>query len=340
MRIGKVTESVLKRSVLKLIKSDSNRESAAAKSDCAYSIDEDGSVLLSSVSTMTVKTDEAGFFAVHNAANNVFCMGGKPTMAVLNILLAADAEESELKNVMRSAIKAANDLGIAIEGGHTEVTDAVERTVVSAIVTGISKAKSNSKALEKDDKTFLNNIEGKLKDSCDIIITKWIALEGTAILAANEADKLKGRLPDYMIKEAAGYKRLVSVKNDARIALSSGALMTHDVSMGGIFAALWDISERAGCGMEVDLKKIPIRQETVEITNYLGLNPYQMISGGSLLIIAPDGDRVVRSLEDAGINATIIGVTTNKNDKIIRNEDEIRYLDKPMADEILKINNY
>ena len=111
----------------------------------------------------------------------------------------------------------------------------------------------------------------------------------------------------------------------------------HDVSMGGIFASLWEIAERAGCGLDIDLKKIPIRQETIEITNYLGVNPYQLISGGALLFIAPDGERAVKKLEEAGINAAVIGITTTGNDRIIRNDDEIRYLDKPQADEIVRI---
>ena len=96
MRIGKVTESILKRSVLKIIKSDSIKESAAAKSDCASSIDENGEKLLSSVATFAVNSEDAGYYALHNAANNIFCAGGKPIMAVISILLPAEAEEAEL----------------------------------------------------------------------------------------------------------------------------------------------------------------------------------------------------------------------------------------------------
>ncbi len=323
MRIGKVTESVLKRSVLKIIKSDSIKESAAAKSDCASSIDENGEKLLSSVATFTVNSEDAGYYALHNAANNIFCAGGKPIMAVISILLPAEAEEAELKNIMRSAVSAANDLGIAIDGGHTEVSDAVKRPVITVTVTGkeilpiaIPKAKA--------------------KSGMDIVMTKWVAVEGTAILAKEKALELKDRLPDYMIRQAQDFKELISVKEDSEIAINAGAAYLHDVSMGGIFAALWDIAERAGCGMEVDLKKIPIRQETVEITNNLGVNPYQLVSGGALLLIASDGDAVVRALEDKGISACVIGITTDKNDRIIRNEDETRYLDKPQADELVR----
>ncbi len=323
MRIGKVTESVLKRSVLKIIKSDSNKESAAAKSDCAYSIDENGQKILSAVSVFTVDAEDAGFCAVHNAANNIFCMGGVPLMAVISILMPPDAEEAVLKKIMKSAVSAANEIGIAIEGGHTEVSDAVTRPVITVTVTG-------------KESLQICNQKIKSKAGMDIVLTKWVALEGTAILAKEKTEELQKRLPDYMIRQAMDYKDLVSVENDAKTAITAGALYLHDVSMGGIFASLWEIAQRAGCGMEVDLKKIPIRQATVEITNHLGVNHNQLVSGGSLLIIAPDGEAVVKALFEKGINASIIGSTTDKNDRIIRNDDETRYLDKPGADEIVR----
>ena len=319
MRIGKVTESVLKRSVLKIIKNDSNKESAAAKSDCAYSIDENGQKLLSSIATFTIASEDAGYYAMHNAANNIFAMGGAPLMAVISILLPAEAEESELKNIMRSVVHAANDLGITIEGGHTEVSDAVKRPIITVNVTG------------KEVLTISENGNG-----LSIVMTKWAGIEGTAILSKNCHEKLSERLPDYMIREAQDFKELISIRKDAEVAIKNGAYYLHDISMGGIFAALWEIAERAKCGLEVDLKKIPIKQETVEITNHLGVNPYQLVSGGALLLLAPDGEAVVRALENEGIAATVIGVTTDKNDRIIRNDDEVRYLDKPQADEIVR----
>ncbi|WP_026661307.1 AIR synthase-related protein [Butyrivibrio sp. AC2005] len=319
MRIGKVTESVLKRSVLKIIQSDSNKVSAAAKSDCAYSIDENGQKLLSSIATFTIASEDASYYAMHNAANNIFAMGGVPLMAVISILLPAEAEESELKNIMRSVVHAANDLGITIEGGHTEVSDAVKRPVITVNVTG------------KEVLTISENGNG-----LSIVMTKWAGIEGTAILSKNCHEKLSERLPDYMIREAQNFKELISIRKDAEVAIKNGAYYLHDISMGGIFAALWEIAERAKCGLEVDLKKIPIKQETVEITNHLGVNPYQLVSGGALLLLAPDGEAVVRALENEGIAATVIGVTTDKNDRIIRNDDEVRYLDKPQADEIVR----
>ena len=339
MRIGKVTESVLNRSVLKLIKSDSNKKSAAGRSDCAYSLDENGDGILTAVSTFTAVSLDAAYYAVHNAANNIFCQGGKPLMTVLNIMLPAQAEEAELKSIMKSAISSTNELGIAIEGGHTEVTEVVTRPLVSAVVTGKIPSSEEREALQRSDRPATAGDKNTKRAGLAIVMTKWAAVEGTAILAKEQSEKLLERLPDYMIRQAQDFKSLVSIEEDARIALENGALGLHDVSFGGIFAALWDIAARYKFGFEIDLKKIPIRQETVEITNHLGVNPYLLVSGGSLIMLSDDGEALVRSFEQAGINAAIIGYTTDNNDKIIKNDDETRYLDKPQPDEILRIHN-
>ena len=95
--------------------------------------------------------------------------------------------------------------------------------------------------------------------------------------------------------------------------------------------------EAGGCGLQVDVKAIPIRQETVEICEFFDVNPYQIMSSGSMLIAAKDGLKVMRALQDAGIPAALIGSMTEGNDRILRNGEEIRYLDRPKPDELYRV---
>ena len=319
MRIGKVTDSVLKRSVIKLLKDNSNKKSAVVTPDCACSIDGENRKLVSAVSTFTVDAKGGGYNAMYKASNNIFAVGAKPQMAVVNILLDSNTEEADLKDIVRDCKRAADELSIPIRGGHTEVSDALSRPLVSVYVTGVSESE------------IIPN-----KDASAIVMTKWTGVEGTAILAEKYADKLSERLPQYMIEDGKAFKKLLSIREDAQIAIKEGASYLHDVSSGGIFAALWELADMAGCGIDVDLKSIPIRQETIEITNHLGYNPYQMLSGGSLLFITDREDETISTLNENGIEATVIGRTTDSNDRIIRNDGEIRFLDKPQADELLK----
>ena len=96
------------------------------------------------------------------------------------------------------------------------------------------------------------------------------------------------------------------------------------------------MASAGGVGLEIDLRAIPIRQETVEICEFFGVNPYQIMSSGSMLIAAEDGQAVVRALKDAGIPGTVVWRTTASNARILRNKEEIRYLDKPQPDELYR----
>lgn len=99
---------------------------------------------------------------------------------------------------------------------------------------------------------------------------------------------------------------------------------------------LWEMAEASGVGLEIDLKKIPVRQETIEVCEFFGINPYQLISSGCMLMAAEDGNLLVRELEKAGIPATIIGKATAGNDRVLLNEEERRFLEPPKADELYK----
>jgi len=158
------------------------------------------------------------------------------------------------------------------------------------------------------------------------------------LAAARREQELMGRFPAYMIEEAKAFASFVSVIPEAAIAVKSGVSRMHDVSRGGIFAALWELAEGADVGLEIEGKKIPVRQETVEICEFLGLNPYELLGGGALLMICDNGGELVHKLNKEGIPASIIGVTTDRKDRVIVRDEERRYLDRPDGEELEKLN--
>ena len=109
----------------------------------------------------------------------------------------------------------------------------------------------------------------------------------------------------------------------------------HDLSQGGIYNGLWEMAESSRLGLTVDLRKIPVKQETIEICEIFDINPYRLLSTGSLLIACDDGLDMVRALKDAGIEAVVIGRFTDSNDRIIIKDDETTYLDSPKQEELL-----
>ena len=168
----------------------------------------------------------------------------------------------------------------------------------------------------------------------DIVVSKWIGLEGTALLARQYYERLRERFPCRMIDEAAAFDKYLSVVPEAATAMKSGVCGMHVISRGGIFAGLWEMAQEAGVGLEADLRKIPVRQETIEICEVFGENPYEISSGGCLIMTAENGNALVAALERQEKPAVVIGRTTTGNDRVLYNRGHKRYLDKPRMERI------
>ncbi len=326
MKIGKVSENVLKRTILKGIKN--TREEvligAALGEDCAVLQLQEDEVYVTTTDPVTGTATDIGRLAVHVAVNDLAAEGAEPIGLLCTALLPENYKESRLKIIMEQYKDACASLGIQPLGGHTELTTAVNRPVLN--VTAVGKAK-------KDKLTPTSNA----KPGMDIIITKWVGLEGTSILAKEKEEELLTRYPRPLIEEAKGFDAFLSVLPEARIAVNNGVVAMHDITEGGVFGALWELAQSAGVGVEVDLKKIPIRQETVEVCEFFDLNPYCLISSGAMLIVAENGYDCAKAIEEAGIPAVVIGKTTDNNDKAVLNEGEKRFLEAPKPDELYKV---
>jgi len=129
---------------------------------------------------------------------------------------------------------------------------------------------------------------------------------------------------------------VVENNNLKEFAAKMGVAAMHDVSRGGIFGALWEMASSAGLGIEAYLDKIKVRQETIEVCELLGLNPYTLVSGGALLMITENGDLLKEELEKLEIRAEVIGKLTDSNDRVVIKGEERRFLEPPKSDDIVK----
>ena len=341
MNSGKVPVNVLKRSVLRQLKNKRSEiaNSAGLGADCAilepFSEGQLVTCVQEGVVELCCENDLAEaeredpsvmpmrrFF--QKCANNLATAGAEPVAAELVIFLPESVEEPELKALMSEAEGIAAELNIQIIGGQTRVSSAVRQPL--ATVTGYGIRKTG--AVQMD-------VRKKLAGQ-DIIITKWIGLEGPADLAARNQEELLTRYPAYLVEEAAAFDRYYSILPEAATAVKSGGCTMHDISEGGVFAALWEMAEGAGVGLTIDMKKLPLRQETVEVCDFCNVYPFELRSGCSLIIACPEGTAVVEALAAEGIPAVIVGRFTDSNERLILNEDEIRYMDRPQRDEIYK----
>ena len=326
MKTGKIPESVLKRSVLRQLhnRRDEVLLGAGVGEDCAALTLEADEVFVMSTDPITGTGKEMGSLAVITTANDLASSGAEPVGVMLTILLPEESEEALLKEIMRDAETTCEKFHMQILGGHTEVSAAVNRPVIS--VSGVGKVKKDAMI-----KT------GGARPGMDIVVSKWIGIEGTVILAKERERELLGRYATTFIDRSKDLDAYISVLSEAAVAARSGVSAMHDITEGGIFGALWEMAEASGVGLEIDLKKIPVRQETIEICEFFGLNPYELISGGSMLMAAEDGNQLVHELEKAGIPAAVIGKAMAGNDRVLRNEEERRFLEPPKPDELYRV---
>lgn len=326
MKTGKIPESVLKRSVLRQLhnRRDEVLLGAGVGEDCAALTLEADEVFVMSTDPITGTGKEMGSLAVITTANDLASSGAEPVGVMLTILLPEESEEALLKEIMRDAEATCEKFHMQILGGHTEVSAAVNRPVIS--VSGVGKVKKDA----------MIKTSGA-RPGMDIVVSKWIGIEGTVILAKERERELRGRYATTFIDRSKDLDAYISVLSEAAVAARSGVSAMHDITEGGIFGALWEMAEASGVGLEIDLKKIPVRQETIEICEFFGLNPYELISGGSMLMAAEDGNQLVHELEKAGIPAAVIGKAMAGNDRVLRNEEERRFLEPPKPDELYRV---
>ncbi|MCI8694874.1 MAG: hydrogenase maturation factor [Lachnospiraceae bacterium] len=257
---------------------------------------------------------------IQKCANNLAAGGARPVALLITLLLPEEVQESHIRELMAEAEQKCAELGMEIAGGQTRITSAVHAAV--AVVTGYGTAPGE------------NHCMPGAAPGQDILLSKWIGLEGTALAAKRSRTRLLKRYPAFLVEEAQDFERYLSVLPEAEIGVRNGVCAMHDASEGGILGALWELAEGAGVGLRIDMRKLPLRQETVEVCECCGLNPYELLSGGCLIMTAQDGPGLLAALKEEGIPASIIGRVTEGNDRLLINGDEIRYLDRPKNDAV------
>lgn len=325
MQIGKLPNDVLKNVIISKI-GRRNKDIIVGPEigeDCSI-VNFGEEVCVLTTDPITAATKDAGTIGVHICCNDIASAGVRPLGVMVTILAPPSLEIEDIREVMEQVNKACEELSIDVLGGHTEVTDAVNRLVLS--ITAIGKGR-------KDE--FVTTGGSRLGD--DIIVTGFAGLEGTAIIAADYFDKLLGRVDRETLLSARGLLESISVVKAGSIAAKFGVNAMHDATEGGILGAIWEIAEASGNGVYIYKDRIPVKKETLIIANSIGIDPYKLISSGSMIITCSDGEGLCKALEENGINAGVVGKITDGKKIIVEGKEEYE-IEAPEADEIYRVN--
>jgi hydrogenase maturation factor len=225
---------------------------------------------------------------------------------------------------MEQFAEAARSLNVDMLGGHTEITGAVNRFVISCTAVG--------KCLKDRIITA-----GGAKPGDSLIITKHAGLEGTSIIAHEKEAELIPVLGRQTVEEARSFMNSISVVKDGVTAAGFGVNAMHDVTEGGVLGAVWELCEASGTGAEVDRDMIPLHIATRKICEYYDIDPYRLISSGCMLISAADGEGLVRRLKEEDIDAAVIGKLNDTGKKLLICDGSAKEIDPPASDELYKI---
>jgi len=324
---GKIPIDILKEIVFKNL--GIKREEVALGPQAGF----DGAVievgnksLIVSMDPITGAIERIGWLAVNINANDVATFGVEPTFFFSCILLPEKADSKIVETICIQMDEAAKDLGIAIAGGHCEVTPGLTNPIVVGCTMGIAEKGNYVTA-------------GGAKPGDKLILTKSAGIEGTAILASDREEKLKKAMSTARLQKAKDFYSKISVVKDAVTAFKTGGVHAmHDPTEGGVAGGIHEMADASNLGAKIFEEKIPIQPETVQICEFFQIDPLQLISSGALLISAkPElGDKVIERLEQKQITASVIGeFLQNPHDRmIIRKNRKIQALPRPLSDHL------
>jgi hydrogenase expression/formation protein HypE len=298
--VGKLPAEHLARLLAKHTRPDPRLVVGARLGEDAAVIDMGGRYLVAKTDPITFATDEIGWYAVNVNANDIACAGATPLWFLATLLLPEGKTDVKLvDSIFEQIAGACGRLQVTLAGGHTEITHGLDRPIVVGHMLG-----------EVMPERLVATAGARVGD--DLIVTKGVAVEATAIIAREKAEALRGVLDAGTLQRCRGFLHDpgISVVRDAQIAQAAGTVHAmHDPTEGGLATGLWEVAQAAGVGLEIDEAAIPLLPETAALCTHFGLDPLGIIASGALLIACPpaETDTIVAALIEAGIWATILG---------------------------------
>lgn len=266
---------------------------------------------------------DIGIYALASLVNGLAAEGGEGNAVRVeaHTFLPPGGKSPHIYEVEKRIKKECARLGVVLDSIRR--SPGVPASCYMVSVTGFSTVKESS--------------HGAMRPGQEIVLAKWAGLEGTLRILEEREEELRKRFAPGFLEQIRKLKPEIYAAEVIEGSREAGVTAVRQVGEGGIYAALWRLAEEAQAGLDVDLKKVPVRQETIEICEHFRLNPYQLSSAGAMLMIADAGEELVRILQEKRIYAGVIGHFREDRDKIIQNGGEVRYIDRPSGDEVYKV---
>lgn len=329
--IGKLPPELLK-TLLGYIPGDSSVIVGPGIGRDAAAIRVGDQILVLKTDPITFPTDDAGWYLVNINANDIACMGAEPAWLLVTALLPERSTTRELvESIFNSLKTACSDLGCLLIGGHTEITEGLDRPILVGQMIGTAS-----------DQSLIDPSTARAGDV--VMLIGGIAIEGTSILAAEAADQLANVVDPQLLTRAAAFAREpgISIVPYARRLVADQEIPVkamHDPTEGGLATGLREIAESTGLGIEIDAGAVHVYPETRAICSALNLDPWGLIASGALLAVVSENatSRVISTFQDMNVPvARIGGLTADPEERAMIVDGERDELPEFAVDEIAR----
>jgi hydrogenase expression/formation protein HypE len=332
LKPGKLPPELLQRLLRSYTRADSRVIVGPAVGEDAAIIDMGDHYLIATSDPIAFTTDAIGYYAVVVNANDIATRGGQPKWFLATLLLPEQTTSVALvESIFAQIAEACQSFGIAVVGGHTEVTYGLDRPILSGHMLG-----------EVDPAGLITTSGAQIGDV--LLLTKGICVEGTAIIAREREQELRsGDVPEVIIQRAKNFlfEPGISVVRDAQIAVGAGRIHAmHDPTEGGLAMAVHELATAARVGIVIEGNQIPILEEAARLCRVYGLNPLGTIASGALLIATPgeEAPRIQQALQVNNIACAAIGRIVPPSEGVLYNDgSELQPLPQFIRDEISKL---
>lgn len=315
MHTGKISEIAYKRSVLKKVSEKTeNLQVGVDASKIAL-----GDVTMVTSSNCILKWfSGCEEYYLKKTFNGIYSSGGQPKFLQLKINIPNDFEEKKLGKIIKAFDEVAKKEKVIIQRCDAYASD-VKTPIIHVDVIGVAH------------KTYSIN---HIKEGMEVIMAGTVAVGASAVMAHLHEEQLRKKFHSVFVDDCMKIREFIDVSPIADIAKTHNIAYMHNISDGGVFGASWELASAVNAGIEIDVNRIPVWQEAIEIAEIYGYNPYMVDGTGAILIVTKDGEALVGGLQENGIYADIIGKITSGKDRVVKNGDEKRFLEPPRGDEI------
>ncbi len=289
----------------------------------------DEKILVASTDPITASSHLIGRWVAYITTNDVLASGGIPKWFLLNLLLPASYDKKQLLSIMRDLSNSLNKMKVTLLGGHTERTPNISFPIAVGTAIGIANKVLKPSNIRVGDKIYLFG---------------EVAVEGAYILFKEKEDILKEYITSAEKKEIDNFPEKISIYRYAEKLIRNcidEIRWMHDPTEGGVYNGLYEIAISSKKALRVNLSHIKLNSIVKKICEKLDINPYKLLSSGSLIVVvgSEKEKEFVKKCWQMNIKPVFLGeiYSESKAGEItIENADEYEFKD-PHIDEIWKI---